>query len=77
MRLSKLRIHSGILEDLQGRAPWYKDDWKQGFNCGYRYSSTMLLHEPVSVVIWSAANLTLPANLSLEPMVCCPVLSRC
>ncbi|KAL3150270.1 Boron transporter 1 [Trebouxia sp. C0010 RCD-2024] len=36
MRWSDLRIHAGILEDLQGRAPWYKDDWRQGVKCGYR-----------------------------------------
>ena len=78
MRWSKLRIHSGILEDLQGRAPWYKDDWKQGFNCGYRYSSTMQLHQlaPVFVIVWSVAYVSLSANLLPEPLVWCPDVGR-
>lgn len=25
-----------VLVDIQRRIPWYWDDWKQGFNCGYR-----------------------------------------
>ena len=33
MRLPKVRVNSGILDDLRGRLPWYKDDWTQGFNC--------------------------------------------
>ena len=39
MRLSKVRVKSGILDDLRGRLTWYKDDWKQGFNCGFRCDS--------------------------------------
>lgn len=36
MRLPKLSVNSGILDDLRGRAVWYRDDWQQGLNCSYR-----------------------------------------
>lgn len=37
MRLKRLKINSGIAQDLKGRAPWYKHDWVEGINCSYRY----------------------------------------
>lgn len=29
----------GIRSDLAGRAPYYKDDWREGLNCGIRCAS--------------------------------------
>lgn len=36
MRFPKVHVNSGILDDIRGRAVWYRDDWKQGLNCSYR-----------------------------------------
>ncbi|KAK9807489.1 hypothetical protein WJX72_000529 [[Myrmecia] bisecta] len=34
--ISRHRPRSGVAEDLQGRASWYKHDWLDGINAGYR-----------------------------------------
>lgn len=28
---------SAVRSDLEARAPWYGDDWKEGFNSGFRF----------------------------------------
>ena len=30
------KLRSGIPEDFRGRLRWYKDDWVEGWNSGYR-----------------------------------------
>ena len=30
------KLKSGVPEDVRGRLPWYKHDWVEGWNSGYR-----------------------------------------
>lgn len=31
-----MKPFAGIIRDVKGRLPWYKSDWTEGFNSGYR-----------------------------------------